>query len=672
MRIQKFDSERFSRTYEILCRGAHPWEGVAESPFASTWCVVEPGKTARAHKHQEHEAFFIVSGKGRMRIDEESAEVARGDVVFMEPFSVHELDNLSHEEELIFLDLCWEDMAEATRKNDASLGDSRAPGTRSVLLTATPPTPNGDFHVGHLAGPYLGADIYKRYLQMRGVEVHYLTGVDDHQSYVVTKALKRGSTPREVARSYGDTMEETLRRARIEVDHVARVQSSPYHVELVQKVFQELYAKGALVARDAPTLYCESCARYVFEAHVDGLCPHCGAGSGGNACEACGRPNDCTDLESPRCHHCGTQPVIRQLKRIYFPLAPYEDRLRELYDRIQMNPHMRSLCLKMIADGLPEIAVSHETDWGIPVTVPGFEKQKIYVWFEMGPGYLAAARELLGKPGDDADWKSFWGSPDRQVVQFFGFDNGYFHAVLFPATFFACDGDIRQATAFLTNEFYFYEGSKFSTSRNHAMWARELLDRVPVDAARFYLAYDRPDSEQRNFTLAALEETVRRELTGEWEPWLRELGRKVKTHFGGALPGTGAWTRDHQHFFQDLTRLNGEAARAYEMEAFCPPRAAQTMIELVRAARRFAKAEEHWQGIPQRFEEWRTAVALEALAAKTLARIAGPVMPDFAAQLWRDLGYDGSLFDGTWEESLELVPSGREVGGLDRRYFAAP
>ena len=135
------------------------------------------------------------------------------------------------------------------------------------------------------------------------------------------------------------------------------------------------------------------------------------------------------------------------------------------------------------------------------------------------------------------------------------------------------------------------------------------------------------------------------------------------------MPGSGAWTAEHQRFFEDLTRLNGEAARAYETESFCPPRAVHIMNEVVATARRFAKAEEHWRGIPQRFEEWRTAVALEALAAKTLARIAGPVMPDYAAQLWRDLGYEGSLFDGTWEESLELVPSGREIGDLDRSYF---
>lgn len=674
MLIHKLDSEKASEAYQILCQGVHPWEQVTEAPFASSWCVVRPGKIARAHKHQEHEAFFIFQGRGLMRVNGERAEVVAGDVVFMQAWSLHELTNLESDQDLIFLDLCWEKLPEAVRGNTELLAGTGEERPARVLVTATPPTPNGDLHVGHLSGPYLGADIYARYLRMRGVEVDYVTGMDDHQSYVVTKAAALGATPREVAERFSETMAGTLERASIALDHVARPQASRHHVRLVQEVFRTLWEGGALVARESPTLYCEDCARYLFEAHVSGRCPHCGAGSGGNACEACGRPNDSADLGDPRCHHCGKRPAVRPLRRIYFPLAPWRDELERFWNEVRMGPHLRSLCETMLAAGLPEIAVSQQTDWGIPVPVAGFERQCIYVWFEMAPGYLAAARELrearqtvppTAQGPAPAGGRGVWGGDGARPVQFFGFDNGYFHAVLFPAIFRAYDPQIPLPAAFVTNELYRYEGTKFSTSRDHALWGRELLSWLPADAARFYLAWDGPETEARNFALAALEETLRRELIGEWEPWFDDLSTRLEAQFAGRVPGTGAWTEEHQRFYQELLGLVSRGASAYEAETFSPQRAVRGLCELVRTARSFGKAQEHWQGVAGRYEEQRTAMALEILAVRALGQLAAPLMPDFAAALWRDLGEECSLADHRWEEVPEFVSSGRELGRFD-------
>lgn len=666
MLIQKLDRRELSQAYDVLCQGVHPWEGVAEAPFFATWCVVEPGKTARAHQHQEHEAFVIVKGRGRMRVDEERREVEPGDVIFMEPWSVHELTNLSADEDLLFLDLCWEKMAEAMAANETALTEA-ADRPASVLSIPTPPTPNGDFHVGHFSGPFLAADIHTRYLRMRGVDAAYVTGADDHQSYVVTRARHLEQTPREVADHYGEVMQETLRLAGIEVDHWASPRRSPHHVEVVQEVFKTLFERGALMSREAPTPYCEDCEQWLSEAHVTGGCPHCGKSSGGNACEDCGRPNDCVDLVDSRCSRCGSEPVTRPLERIYLPLAPLAAELERFWSRVEMNAHMRSLCARMLAEGLPDIAVSQEIDWGIPVPLPGFEKQCIYVWFEMAPGFLAATQELLEARGETLDWRRFWSSEDREVVQFFGFDNGYFFAVLFPAILLAYDPEIRLPTAFVTNEFYRYQGLKFSTSRGHAVWARDLLAQVPADSARFFLAYDGPEREQTNFTLEALEAAVERELVQGWEPWLRDFGARLASELDGVLPGTGAWTAEHRRFHRTLGRLSGEAAEAYEPATFSPQRVARVAGELVREARRFGRAEQHWLGVPHRFEERRTALALEALAVKTLALVSAPIMPGFAGRLWRDLGYEGELL---WEDVPELVPGGRKIDGLDRPYFS--
>lgn len=673
MLIHRLQRDSFSEAYGIRCQSVHPWQDQTAAPFAATWCVVEPGKVARAHEHHEHEVFVIMSGRGLMRVDDETTEVGPGDVIFIPAWGVHELTNLDAEEDLCFLDLCWEKMDEAVDRNPSSTagpaGERSRP--RSVLLTVTPPTPNGDLHLGHLSGPYLGADVCRRYLRMLGVDARYLTGMDDHQSYVVTKGEKLGWTPRQVADHFSDRMCATFAAMRIDIDHVARPQTSRHHVELARKVFLALVERGAIYAKKAPTLYCESCQLFLFEAHVDGGCPHCPAASGGNACEACGRPNDCADLREPHCHHCGGEPSVREIERFYFPLEPHRERLERFWAEARMDPHMRSLCQTMLEAGLPEIAVSHPSDWGIPVPVEGFSDQRIYVWFEMAAGYLAAAHDLWRQDGDGEDWQGLggeraWGPAAADLVQFFGFDNGYFHALLFPAVFNAYDPQIPLPTALVTNEMYRYEGSKFSTSRNHAMWGDELLAEVPADVARFYLAWDRPETEQSNFRHASFQHMVQSELIEGWQDWLADLGARLRQRFGGKVPGTGAWTEEHRRFHSTILALVQDAANAYEVDTFSLQRAARVLSELVHEARRFGHSEQHWHGIATRYEEERTAMALELWAARVLAQIAAPLMPGFAAALRHDLGDDNL----GWEDTPGFLASGQTLDELGRpAYF---
>ncbi len=669
MRTQRLDPDQYHEAYGILCQDFRLFGDDVGAPFSVTACVVGPGKAARAHRHQEHEAFIITRGRGEMRVDAETREVGPGDAIVMEPFSVHELTNLSDEQELRFLDLLWERLPEAAERNREALESGRRPVPKTTLITATPPTPNGDLHVGHLSGPYLGADVYARYLSMRGIEAHFLSGVDDHQSYVEFMAISEGVEPGEVARRFGDQMERTLAGAGMDLAHLARPERSRVHAALVRDLFLRLHERGAIVEREAPTLYCESCERHLSEAHVQGRCRHCSASSDGNVCETCGWPNDCVDLVAPRCRRCGAEPVRKSLRRLYFPLAPWAAQLEEYFERVEMGPHLRALCEEMLREGMPDIAVSHPVDWGIPVPLDGFENQRLFVWFEMAPGYLAATQELADRVGLEGGWREFWCSDDHRVVQFFGFDNGYFHAVLFPALFMAYDPEILLPEVFSTNEFYRYEGTKFSTSRAHALWGHELLERVPADMARFYLALDRPETEQRDFWLRELEETVDRELAEGWDPWLRELATKLRRDFGGAVPGTGAWTDEHQFFFQELLGTLREASEAYGAKWFSAQRAARLLSELVRRARAFGRAEEHWGRLPGRYEEWRTGVALEVLAAKVLAMVASPILPGFAARLWRELGCGDGAGGPVWEDVPELVPAGQEIQGMQDPYF---
>ncbi|HEY0020859.1 MAG TPA: class I tRNA ligase family protein [Longimicrobium sp.] len=542
---------------------------------------------------------------------------------------------------------------------------------RRALVVAPPPTPNGDLHLGHLSGPYLRADIYARALRMDGVDTLYITGIDDHQSYVAMKGERIGASPAETADLFGQTITRTLAAARIEPDLIGFPRASPHHITLARTFLHRLHADGKLVLRDAPALFCETCDEFLFEAFVSGGCPHCGTPTGGNACEVCGRPNDCADLVAPQCNRCQAAPSVRSYPRLYFPLARHEERLREYWSTVQMGPHLKSLIDRMLAAGLPDVAVTHFSRWGIPADLPGLEGQRIYVWFEMAAGHVAATRDVCEAQGRVDGWEAFWKSPDTEIVEFMGFDNGYFYSVLFPAIYFAFDGGMRAPSAFITNEFYRLEGLKFSTSRGHAVWGTEFLARIPADPVRFYLAYSGPETEQTDFTFAEFAASVRSELVRAWQGWLAELAVRIGSDAEGRAPAAEPRSREQQAFIDEIREVAGSALAAYTAEAFSPQAVARALAELVRRTRRFAASQEHWRGIDARREERRAGIALELAAAQTLALLVAPLMPGFASALWRDLGNPGRIEDQRWESLPALVPAGQPVA-LRGEYFEEP
>jgi len=669
--IRKFDPDSLIREYGESCIRVAPPAGYPEPPFGAMWGAVDPGETSTPNTHHEAEVFFILSGQGEVEVDGLRHDLRSGDAVYLEPFESHALRNGSPDSDLRFLSVWWEDRAllERSERRGDSETDGRSPSR--VLVTATPPTVNGGLHLGHISGPYLAADVYRRYLRMRGCDAYYVTGSDENQSYVVTKAAQRGWTPEETAARFGDEVARALGALRIEPDVFARPSTSPHHERLCREFFSRLYANGALELRATPALHCVACDRYLFEAHVSGLCPHCGHGSDGCACEDCGRPNDCVDLIDPRCTTCGSAPIVREVSRLYFPLGRYEKQLRRYLRTVAMAPHLAALCEEMLSDGLPDIAASHVADWGIPVPVTGLEDQVIYVWLEMCPGYLAASQQVSDAEPSLRGFEDLWKDPEAEVVQFFGFDNGYFHALLFPALLMAYDPDMRLPSALVVNEFYLLEGEKFSSSREHAIWAADFAGEQPADCVRLYLAMDRPEHERTSFTLADYEAWVRAELSGRWEPWLVGLGRRVLDECEGLAPATGTYTPAHAKLFRTITSLIRRAEDALEAGAFSPSEVVQVLGELVSLAQRFGVAESRLSRAPERSDERRTALALELAAARALATMAAPLVPELAQQLWTALGFEGEG-PARWERRVAFLAPGQDVSGLLRVSLPQP
>lgn len=482
-------------------------------------------------------------------------------------------------------------------------------------ITATPPTPNGDLHIGHMAGPYIAGDVLRRFLAADGTPVRYTTGLDDHQTYVPVRGIKDGNQkPTEVADHYGQSIVNTWRDAAVSFDAVVHPRRDPGYTTYVQDFFSTLYKSGRIKPRTLPLPYCTSCDLWLYEAYVSGGCPHCGAPSGGNACEPCGRPNTCGDLTDPHCVLCGTPATLRDCERLFLPLEPFTAILTDFWSKVAMPPHLRALCERMAADGLPEIAVSHPGDWGVPVPVPGFTDQRIYVWLEMAPGYLLQHK----------------GRPDTGPIQFFGFDNGYFHAALFPAAFTAYDPTIPLPTAFVVNEFYRLEGLKFSTSRRHAIWAHEALAEHGADLLRYHVLSDRPNGRQTNFTTADLE-TSRTTLT-RWDTWLTTLTTAL-TETGGSAPPEPPAGPEWQTLRGRLTRLAADLRESYSIAGFDPRRAVALLNEAVALGEDYGHVHQHHRTRPSGDAAYRSALSAQLAVASALSAWAAPVLPTGSTRL---------------------------------------
>ncbi|MEM7584697.1 MAG: class I tRNA ligase family protein [Acidobacteriota bacterium] len=668
MHVQHLEADKLFQAYNVDLQMLYPWEGVVETPFGAAWAILAPGESTKLHQHQEGETFFIARGSGVMEVADESTPVTAGSVVFQQPFQAHTLTNTSGSEDLMFLTVWWQDRQLWPEHEEHS--DSAA-SIRRVMVTAAPPTPNGDLHVGHLSGPYLAADAYNRYLRLRGVASFYACGTDDHCMYVERMGEQLDMTGHQAADHFTRKITKTLSAAAIRCDLFMKPDASARFEPLVLTLFDRLWRSGKLEAREGPSPYCELCERYLFEADITGLCPHCGDGVTGNTCESCAGVNDALDLVEARCTSCQSPPATRRYRRLFFPLSASADALRTYLRRTAMSPRLRAFCERQLAAGLPDIAISHVSGWGIPVPLdePAYRDQTLYVWFEMAARYLAYADRLGADTAPGGDYRSFFSSDDANIVQFFGFDNSFYYALLLPALYMAFDDALQPPAAFVVNEFYRLDGEKFSTSRGHTIPGRELLASVPRDMARFYLASTAPEREQTNFTLAACEQALDTELTQGIRPWLRQLARKTHEELDGKVPATGDWTNEHLRFYRRLERLIAEATEAYEPTSFSLQRASRVVMELVRTAHRFGASESHWRGVAERQQERRTAIALELLAARVLAVLAAPLMPDFSARLWRDLGHDQPLPEGAWELSPAWLPEGQTVGELGEHDF---
>ncbi len=663
MIISTYDPAHLHRSFGIDL-GDVDLGAVEDLGVAAYFARVPPGAHSDPHQHDETETFVIFAGSGDIVADARRTPIDAPMVAQFEPFEAHWLDNTG-DTDILFATFVWRDLPRAARKAPAS--DRRRFGDRPVFVFSTPPTPNGGLHIGHLSGPYLGTDAFVRFQRMNGTEVYHLAATDDFQSYVAECARKEGRSPAEVARAYAAEIEQTLAAMDIHPDQVNHTSTDPGYPGALRAYFTRLVGSGKVTRQDGPALFDGETGQYLFEPYVDGGCPGCGGEASGNICEICGEPNVCVDLADPRPATGTATPREGMIARYTLPLHELRGDLLAHHAVGRAPARVRELAGRVFARERLDLALTHPAGWGVRPDQDDVPGQVIWVWIELGFGFIYGIETLGRKLG--RDWSAANPQDDWKIVHFLGYDNTFYHSIFSPALYKLASPGWTPDIDYNVNEFYLLDGDKFSTSRGHVIWGKDILTPDNVDAIRYYLALTRPETHRTNFTLAQYEAVARDTLAGTWQRWLGDLGARLADRYGGVVPDAGIWTPEHTAFWARLETSLRLVTGALSQDGFSLNQAARALDGLVADTVRFSAFEAATATLPEWKDEARTVIALELAAARLLAHCAAPVMPGFAARLGEALGLGAPR---TWPGLVSLVPPGTKAHLAGTVFFTAP
>lgn len=537
--------------------------------------------------------------------------------------------------------------------------------TRPIFVFSSPTTPNGDLHLGHLGGPYLGADAYVRFQRMNGKQAFHIAGSDDFQSYVAGAARRDGRSCPETAAYYSAEILATHQLMDISIDEYLVSNADPVYPDRVQRFFSKVAASQLVSLRSDPALLDGQTGEYLYEVDASGRCPTCQNPTGGNMCEECGEPNFCADLIDPVSGVSDAPPQVGEVSRYSLALHKMRAEL-EAHHRVGRVPaRVRELSNRLFRRPELNVALTHPSEWGVPPAAePGVDGQVIWVWIDMAYRFLHGIESIGRRLGEE--WRADRPQPDWKIVHFMGFDNTFYHTIFVPAMYRLAHPEWAPDIDYNLNEFSLLEGSKFSTSRRHAIWGKEILSPDTVDAVRCYLSWMRPEGRRTNFVRAEYDSFVADTLIGGWQRWLNDLGSRVEKQYGGQAPEPGTWTPEHQAFLTRLEDRRTAISHALGQDGFSLNRAARELVGIVNDAMEFAAAEQYtaeieaWQG------EARTAISLELAAARLLSLVSAPVMPRFAGRLSAALAQDEPE---SWPEQVAFLPAGTRVDLARQNFF---
>lgn len=534
-----------------------------------------------------------------------------------------------------------------------------------TLITAALPYANGRPHVGHIAGAYLPADSYARYLRLRGKEAWFICGSDENGAPITFSAIKEGVGPQDIVDRYHAVLEHSFKGLGIAFDIYGRTHCAR-HEEISQEFFRNLHDKGHVVQRAAEQVYCRECNMFLPDRYIEGICPHPDCkkpGARGDQCEACGRPVDATKLGDPVCMVCKQQGrsgknciEVRETTHWYLRLDTFEHDLRKYLDaHPEWRETVKRFSYGLLDQGLRERCVTRDLDWGVPVPLPEAAGKVLYVWFDAPIGYITFTRQLFESRGEPQMWRDFWCNPDNGLVHFIGKDNTVFHAVMFPGMMMA-HGDYRMPDTVVANEFLNLEGDKISTSRNRAVWVDEYLERFAPDPLRYYLCAIAPESSDSDFSWKGYQLRNNGELADNLGNFIQRNLAFCNKYFEGVVPSDAAVCEAGRAMLAEVETARAEIAGLLEGHRYRD--ALERLMLLSRRGNEFFSAQEPWKSRKDNMEKCGATIHVCLRVVEALSVFMSPFMPFSAAKLRTFLNLP-ALKDGDWDTPVALAPGHR-------------
>ena len=527
---------------------------------------------------------------------------------------------------------------------------------KRTLITTALPYANGPVHIGHLAGVYVPADIYARYLRLKGEEVLMIGGSDEHGVPITIRAQKEGITPQDVVDRYHAIIKDGFERLGITHDIYSRTSSATHH-EHASEFFRKLYDKGEFIEKTSQQYYDEQANQFLADRYITGTCPHCNNERAyGDQCESCGTSLAPTDLINPKSAITGNTPVLRETKHWYLPLDKYESFLREwiLEGHKEWKSNVYGQCKSWLDMGLQPRAVSRDLDWGIPVPVEGAEGKVLYVWFDAPIGYISNTKELLPDT-----WETWWKSEDTKLVHFIGKDNIVFHCIVFPAMLKA-EGSYILPENVPANEFLNLEGDKISTSRNWAVWLHEYLDEFPgkQDVLRYVLTANAPETKDNDFTWKDFQARNNNELVAIYGNFVNRALVLTNKYFEGKVPALGELTD-----YDKETKAEVQAIKATiekELDTYHFREALKTAMNLARIGNKYLADTEPWKLAKTDMSRVATILNIALQITANLTIVFSPFLPFSSEKLLRMLDVNEAF---SWDSlgSMELLSVGHQI-----------
>ena len=525
-----------------------------------------------------------------------------------------------------------------------------------TLITSALPYANGPVHIGHLAGVYVPADIYARYLRLKGEEVLFIGGSDEHGIPITIKARKEGVTPQDIVDRYHGMISKSFEQFGITFDIYSRT-TSEIHKKTASDFFRTLYDKGEFTELESEQYYDEEAGQYLADRYITGSCPHCSNENAyGDQCEQCGTSLSPTELINPKSALSGSVPVMRTTKHWYLPLDKHEAWLREwiLEGHKEWRSNVYGQCKSWLDLGLQPRAVSRDLDWGVPVPVEGAEGKVLYVWFDAPIGYISNTRELLPD-----SWEKWWKQEDTKLVHFIGKDNIVFHCIVFPAMLKA-EGSFILPDNVPSNEFLNLEGDKISTSRNWAVWLHEYLEEFPgkQDVLRYVLTANAPETKDNDFTWKDFQARNNNELVAVLGNFVNRALVLTQKYFDNKVPAAGELTDYDRETIAAAEKVKDSVEELLETYHFRD--AQREAMNLARIGNKYLADSEPWKTAKNDMERTATILHIALQITANLSIVCEPFLP-FSAEKLRTFLQTEKL---PWEQlgRFDLLPEGHQLG----------